>query len=852
MAHAERALALARVEGDPEAEVASLHALSWAQHVLGDPRTLSTARAGIRLARRHGDRRRAALLRRRLALSLADKGSTEAAWREIDAAIAELRGAERAQSEVFRLAILRAAKRSDSGVHREVLASAAAALRLLKRNGDDIWRARIRFNRGLVHWERGELQAAEADLRAAHGLYEAVGAEAAAVDTVAALAEVSLARGEVVECLRTIEHVKARLTDGELVFGLDACHASALAQARRIVEAQALMTGYLERRARAGHLSRVSSRMLDLATMAMLGGDLPTAGRVAKQAERWFAARGQPVGAARARAIWLRARLQGGDLPRGAIRRALDAVDVLSQAGWRREALRTRLLVSRIALAHGSSEAARTQLKLASALSVRGTVTDRIELCYVRALVRLAEGNSPAAVRLLGGGLRLLEDYRAAFGAVEFRATASGLGTELSELGLRIALDTDKPAAILVWAEHLRGNALRLPLVRPPADPELRARQTELRQVASQIRQAENTGKPARGLVACQVELEAAIRARSRLVRGHGGAVAPIPRPREAVEALGERVLVEYVELDGVMRAVTLACGRTALHELAAVDAAAQLEWLRFALRRWVRGGTSSARRAAHLANAHAAAAELERMLLEPLLPVLGDAPLVVVPTGELHALPWSALPSLRDRPVTVAPSLSLWVDRANRLRSRRRNIALVAGPHLRHATREVRELATVHPRAAVLHGDEATAGNAMSALDGAAVAHVACHGRFRADSPLFSSLELADGPLNVHELQRLRRAPELLVLSSCDLALSERHPGDELLGLAAALLAMGTRTIVASVVPVPDAAARRLMLAFHSELAAGAPPATALARAQAALHGRSAALAGFVCLGVG
>ena len=91
-----------------------------------------------------------------------------------------------------------------------------------------------------------------------------------------------------------------------------------------------------------------------------------------------------------------------------------------------------------------------------------------------------------------------------------------------------------------------------------------------------------------------------------------------------------------------------------------------------------------------------------------------------------------------------------------------------------------------------------------------------------------------------------------MLVLSSCDLALSDRHPGDELLGLSAALLGMGTRTIVASVVPVPDAAARRLMLAFHRELATGASPAAALARAQVALCGAAGALAGFVCLGTG
>ena len=137
-----------------------------------------------------------------------------------------------------------------------------------------------------------------------------------------------------------------------------------------------------------------------------------------------------------------------------------------------------------------------------------------------------------------------------------------------------------------------------------------------------------------------------------------------------------------------------------------------------------------------------------------------------------------------------------------------------------------------------------------MSALEGTSIAHLACHGRFRSDSPLFSSLELADGPLNVYELQRLRRPPELVVLSACDLAISDTRPGDELLGFAAALIGMGTRTVIASVVPVPDASARRLMVALHRHLRTGHSPALALAKAQQALRSREFAVAGFLCMG--
>ena len=121
----------------------------------------------------------------------------------------------------------------------------------------------------------------------------------------------------------------------------------------------------------------------------------------------------------------------------------------------------------------------------------------------------------------------------------------------------------------------------------------------------------------------------------------------------------------------------------------------------------------------------------------------------------------------------------------------------------------------------------------------------------------MFSALDLADGPLTVHDLESMRRAPETLVLSACDSGLSAVQPGDELLGLAASLLAMGTRTLVASLLPVPDDATRSLMVDLHRRLRAGASPANALAAAQG--HGLAsgddgalAAVASFVCIGRG
>jgi len=366
------------------------------------------------------------------------------------------------------------------------------------------------------------------------------------------------------------------------------------------------------------------------------------------------------------------------------------------------------------------------------------------------------------------------------------------------------------------------------------------------------VARAQRSGRSARNVLAQQARVETRVRRLSRHARGHELPSRARPTVRALAGALGPRALVEYIESDGELTAVTLADGRLRLHPLGPAAAVSeQLEWLRFGLARLAQLGRRAPQHAALAGGAISSAAALERVLVEPLRDVLGDRELVLVPTGALHALPWAMLPALRGRAVSVAPSAAVWWALHSRPRVRaRRTVIAVAGPRLRHARAEAIAVATQYQRATTLTGAEATVAATLRALDGAAVAHLACHGRVRADSPLFSSLELADGQLNAYELARLRRAPQLIVLSACDLAVSDARPGNELLGFAGALLDMGTRTIVASVVPVPDAAARRVMPALHRELAAGTPAADALARAQARLPPRDAALAGFICLG--
>ncbi len=129
-----------------------------------------------------------------------------------------------------------------------------------------------------------------------------------------------------------------------------------------------------------------------------------------------------------------------------------------------------------------------------------------------------------------------------------------------------------------------------------------------------------------------------------------------------------------------------------------------------------------------------------------------------------------------------------------------------------------------------VLSGAAATVDAVLDGMERAGLVHIAAHGRFRADNPMFSSLQLADGLLYVHDLDRLRRTPQTVVLTACSAARAGVYGGDELLGTSVALLALGVRSVVAPLLPVRDDSARTLAVALHGELRDRADVPTAVA----------------------
>ncbi|HEV2765888.1 MAG TPA: CHAT domain-containing protein, partial [Pyrinomonadaceae bacterium] len=145
----------------------------------------------------------------------------------------------------------------------------------------------------------------------------------------------------------------------------------------------------------------------------------------------------------------------------------------------------------------------------------------------------------------------------------------------------------------------------------------------------------------------------------------------------------------------------------------------------------------------------------------------------------------------------------------------------------------EVRALAPLFPASVALLDEQATAAAVRLHAPEADVLHLACHGRFRPDNPLFSSLRLADGWLTVREAAALELRCGLVALSACETGVSAVAPGDELIGLARGFFAAGAPSLVLSLWTVDDAATADLMTDFYTRLRGGDGPAAALRHAQ-------------------
>ena len=114
-------------------------------------------------------------------------------------------------------------------------------------------------------------------------------------------------------------------------------------------------------------------------------------------------------------------------------------------------------------------------------------------------------------------------------------------------------------------------------------------------------------------------------------------------------------------------------------------------------------------------------------------------------------------------------------------------------------------------------------------------ILHVAMHGQYNSETPLFSGLEFDDGDLTALDIFNLRVNSPLIVLSACATGKSVLGGGDEQLGLMRSLLYAGAASLMLTLWSVEDQSTLYWMKSFYSVLKRGESKVDAVRETQLA-----------------
>jgi CHAT domain-containing protein len=235
---------------------------------------------------------------------------------------------------------------------------------------------------------------------------------------------------------------------------------------------------------------------------------------------------------------------------------------------------------------------------------------------------------------------------------------------------------------------------------------------------------------------------------------------------------------------------------------------------------------------------------EFYRQLIAPIEDDLRASHLIIAPHDFLHYLPFHALTDgeryLGDRfSISYTPSASVHYLCSTK-RAKSSGGALVLGVPDAVAPQildEVRAVASVLADPQVFIGEAAT--HDVLREEGAVsrFVHIATHGCFRQDNPMFSSISLGTSNLSLFDLYQLDLPAELVTLSGCGTGLNAVVGGDELLGLVRGLLYAGAHGVLVTLWDVNDQSTADFMKAFYQHLKGSANKAEAVRLAVAEIR---------------
>ncbi len=734
-----------------------------------------------------------------------------------------------------------------AGNSAQALPAFAEAIRLLDSSAEPL--ATVHMNRGLLYLQRGSLQQATHDLELA--LWHARRGELALLTAKAQhnLGYVRLLAGDLISALSMMEAARPS-------WALSPVYAATCDQDRAEVLLAAGMTQdaatALEAAARSFGQRRLRQRQAEaefvLARLLLL--DEPSRARtVARRACRRFGSRGSPAWAVRADAVALAAELAVDGASADVLRRIDDVATQLRRLGLRHEASALSLHAAAALLRRDDLAEVRERVRSAR-IGPRAPLTSRLLDREVRCCLARRQGRRSDALRHLRQGLADLHAWQSSYGSLDLQSSLVGHGRRLADQGMALAIDDGRPGVVFEWSERARALASRIPPVRPPDDVEAAVQLSDLRRLRMQISAAQARGQVPPSLHVQAAELSARIRQRAWYDEGSGAVTEPVELDT-VVDALdaADGALISYLAVDGQLHALVASAQRSTVVALGALaDVRGQLNGMQADLD-MAAADLPGAMRSVIMASLAKRLGQLNEALVVPLREAWEGQRLVVVPAGSLAGVPWTMLPGLTGLPLTVPRSASSWLA-AREGRAASRTAGFVAGPGVDRAVDEVVTASLAWGSTTSLLGSDARAaavGELASRVD---VFHVAAHGRHSADNPLFSGLELADGPWFGYDIDRLDAIPSTVILSACELGRSSVRWGEETIGMTVAWLHAGARCVIASPAIVRDEAAGQLLSATHARLAVGVEPSQALAEATADVD--ADAPSPFMCFGAG
>nr|WP_179492945.1 CHAT domain-containing protein [Microbacterium immunditiarum] len=714
--------------------------------------------------------------------------------------------------------------------------------------GSPVRAAHMRMNRSIVEMSRGRLEEAESDVLEAERIYREAGLVLDADQAAHNRGYLRMLAGDLVSALKIMQSVRGSLGDtsetSAAIGELD--RAEVLREAGLTTEAERSLEKVAQVFGRLGITQDRAEAEYQLAR-SLLSHAPSRAARVSAAARRRFRSLGADGWAARAAALGLRARLAVQTIDRSGVAaqrpgrlpsasEVEDLATTLESLGHRNDAIVLRLthLLARLRTGVDPRSIRAPRLPRTASLEA-ALLADEVRAERASRLDREVEARRYAA-----RAIERLEGAERSGGSLELTASSSLQGNGPLSVGLASAVRSGRPEIMFEWSERARHVTQAILPVRPPHDPELAAELAELRVLRAEQSDGEwlGEGRPAR--------LRDSIRERQWSRVGGGPERVGLDEVRGV---LGPHEAVISFVFDG--RGLSSVVATASSRAIVALD----WEGVRAALR-GLRADLdmSASMVAGALAGVVRGAldgrlARLSHLLLAPTLAAAGDVDRVVITTpGVLAGIPWMMLPASAGRAITLAPSASFWARRRFAPADPPSSAGFVVGPRVARGDEETDAAARAWSRARTLRGRAADAASVTDLAAGVDVLHVAAHGHHAVDNPMFSGLELADGTLFGYDIDLIPRIPDTVVLSACEVGRSSVRWGEEAIGMTRIWLHAGTRCVIAAPVVVADDIACELLGAMHEGLAAGVPPAVALAEASA----RTGLIAPFQAHGAG